>query len=255
MAAHIMVIDDDETIREFLTLCLGDEGWEVSAYDYAHIDLAAVKQLRPDLIILDFNSMSGGMGWELLQLLKMEDTTANIPVLITTTAFHLSAELRGYLLARYIQVVDKPFDLGSFLLLIHHTLSLASQAGTTLTSDRPLPILVVEDAEPLREALAAILRLEGYQVVTADNGRVALESVSSGDYCLILLDIAMPVLDGFEFLKAYDRQLRPHTPVIILSGEYGVMQQVLPSFVIDALTKPFEFDHLLSVVKKYAQPV
>ena len=255
MAARIVVIDNDAGIREFLAFSLQDEGYQVSTYDYAAINLAALEQLMPDLIILDFNVRDGGIGWELLQLLKMDDATADIAIVITTTLVNISAELRDYLFTRFIRVVEKPFDLDIFLPLVKKTLQLAGQAGTLFSSDRPLPILVVEDGKNLREALTTVLRLEGYSVVTADNGLLALDAVSRADHCLILLDIAMPVMDGFEFLRAYERQLRPHTPVVILSGHIDLAKGGLPPFVIDILPKPFEVGHLLALVKKYALPV
>ncbi len=254
MAARIILIDNDKAVREFLTLGLTDEGWEVFSYAYAQIDLAALKQLHPDLFILDFNVRDSGTGWEFLQLLKMEDTTANLPILIITTAFQLPAEVKGYLLARHISVTQKPFELDLFIPLVQNTLDLASQAGLILSGARSLPILVVEDDEAMREALAIILRLEGYQVVTAGDGLVALNAVSHAEHCLILLDMVMPIMDGFEFLKAYEWQQRPHTPVVILSGEEDLLIRTLPPFVIDVIFKPYEISHLLQVVEKYAQP-
>jgi len=254
MAAHIIVVDNDESIREFLTAALSGEGWEVFSYDYAHVNLAALQQQHSDLIILDFTKPSGGAGWELLQLLKMEDTTANIAILITTTASQLSVELKSYLLARYIQVVTKPFDLESFLALVQDTLSLANERKVLFSSDRILPILLVEDTEYVREAVATILRLEGYPVVTVNNGLLALNALSSAEYCLILLDMAMPIMGGLEFLRAYEGQLRPHIPVVIFSSDESVRTSILPAFVIGTLAKPFEISDLLEVVGRYAQP-
>src|SRR5579859_5350405 len=255
MDARIVVIDNDQDMRELFAFCLNSAGWEVFAYDYAHIGLTALIQLHPDLIILDFNKEDGGTGWEFLQLLKMEDATANIPILIVTTPFPLSAEIQGYLLARFIHVVNKPFDLDAFIPLIQKTLRLARYARTIFSSDRTLPVLIVEDTEALRETLATIIRLEGHQVVTAENGQLALDALYNAEYCLILLDIAMPIMDGFEFLRAYDRQLRPHIPVIILSGQDDLLTRVLPSFVVDVLPKPFDVKELVALVGKYAQPV
>jgi DNA-binding response OmpR family regulator len=83
----------------------------------------------------------------------------------------------------------------------------------------------------------------------------ALNAVSEAEHCLILLDIDMPIMNGFEFLTAYERQLRPHTPVIILSGEQNILTRVLPAFVIGVIPKPFEIRQLLDAVEKYAQRV
>src|SRR5258708_10572220 len=228
MEAHIVVIDNDDDMRELFTLCLNDAGWEVFSYDYAHISMTSLKQLRPELILLDFNKQDGGTGWEFLQLLKMEDSTAKTPILVVTTAYPLSAEIQTYLLARYIYIVNKPFDLDAFMPIVQKTLTLASQASVVLSSDRPLPILVVEDTETLSETLATIFLLEGHQVVTVENGLLALAALYHAEFCLILLDLAMPTMNGVEFLRPYNRQLRPHTPVIILSGDSDLPKRAFP---------------------------
>ena len=255
MKACIVVIDTDESIRRLFTVCLEREGWQVFTYDYARFDLVTLKEYAPDLLILDFDFGDGGTGWELLQILKMDDTIANIPILITTTAFRLSAEVRSYLLTRSISVIPKPFELNTFCALVQETLTFASQSSVLFSSDRTLPILVVDDTEDLRDSITTVLRLEGYPVVTAIHGLDALDRVSRAEHCLILLDIAMPIMNGYEFLRAYDRQLRPHSPVIILSAETDIQTQDLPSFVVDVLPKPFEISQLLSLVEKFAQPV
>jgi DNA-binding NtrC family response regulator len=256
MQTSIIVIDNDENARRLLNRCLAGEDWLVSGYAYADIDLATLKQQHPDLIILDFTSdATDGRGWNVLQLLKMEETTSNIPVIITSTILQLSAEVRAYLLSRYIIVVYKPFDLTTFLALVQETLTQARHREGIFSSDRVLPILVVDDIEAMRDTLAEVLRLEGYQVITAFNGQVALDMVSGADHCLILLDIDMPIMTGLEFLTAYDRQLRPHTPVIIISGNSDLETQVLPSFVVDILRKPYVLNQLVSLVEKYAHLV
>ncbi len=253
--ANIVVIENDGAMRDLFTLSLKREGWQIFCSPYDQINLAILEQQHPALIILDFNARDGEIGWDFLQTLKMDDKSASIPVLITTTAAHLSQEIQSYLLTRHISVIYKPFDLNTLLSLVQQTITLAGQSGLIFSPDRTLPILLVEDIEELRDTLATILRFENYRVVTADNGLVALDTVSRADYCLILLDIAMPVMNGIEFLRAYDRQLRPHTPVIILSGETDIPIRTLPSFVVDVLLKPVGVRDLLSLVEKYAEPV
>jgi DNA-binding response OmpR family regulator len=254
MAARIVVVDKDESMRQLFILCLRGEGWQVFGYNYADVDLFSLKKLQPDLIILAFNKQDDGLGWEFLQSVKMENATAKIPIVIRT-AFRLSPDMRVFLSTQYIQVISEPFDLDPFLVLIQHTLALASQARVIFSSTDILPILVVEDTEFLRETLTVILRFEGYQVMTATDGQLALDAIYLADYCLILLDVAMPVMDGLEFLRLYDQQLRPHTPVIILSGQVDIGIQALPSFVVDVIPKPYKIEHLLQMVKTYAQPV
>jgi CheY-like chemotaxis protein len=186
-------------------------------------------------------------------MLKMEETTATIPILITATVLQLSAEVQAYLMTQYISVIYKPFDPNLLLLFIQQTLKESRQAGVIFSSKRTLPILVVDDREDLLDATTEILMLEGYQVASATNGMVALDAMSRAQHCLILLDLAMPVMNGFEFLSAYHRQLRPHSPVIILSGERNIQKDFLPPFVVDFLAKPFEVPHLLNLVERFAQ--
>ena len=255
MDARIVVIDNDESMRELFTLCLKKEGGQVLSYRYDQIDRAALEQQPPDLIILDFNVRDEGVGWSMLQLLKMDETTARIPILLTTTTFLLSAEVQSYLLTRFIRVVHKPFAVEAFLTLVQNTLTLAGRAGTLFSSAHPLPILVVDDSEDLRDDLIFVLGLEGYLVATASNGQEALEAVSRTNHSLIVLDLAMPIMNGFEFLSAYDRQLRPHTPVMIVSGETDIQTHTLPSFVVEVLTKPVDLNHLLGLIGKYALPI
>ena len=255
MDARIAHIDDDESMREALAFGLESEGWVLFSYPYDRVNLADLEQIRPDLIILDFKASEVGKSWELLQLLKMDDSTAKIPVIISAVPTQLSAETSDYLFTHYIKVVTKPFDFDTLLPLIHKTLLEASQASIIFATDPTLAILLVDDQDDLRDDLATVLRMEGYRVVTAYNGQVALDTVSRADYCLIMLDIDMPVMNGYEFLAAYDRQLRPHSPVIIVSGESDVRLQDLPTFVVDVLQKPVRLKLLVNAASKYAHPV
>jgi CheY-like chemotaxis protein len=251
MSARILVINNDSLTREVLVICLSDAGWEVLSYAYDDIDLTLLKHLHPDLIILNFTRQNGGAEWQFLQMLKMDDTTAIIPILVTTTVFPLAHEMQRYLLTRYIHIVYQPFDLDMLLGLVQKTFTLANQADLISSRDRGLPILVVDDSEDLREGLATILMLEGYQVVTASNGLLALDAVYHMEHCLILLDIEMPIMDGLEFLKIYSRQLRPHTSVIILSAKADLRDITFPPFVVDVLAKPYDISHLVTLAEKH----
>jgi CheY-like chemotaxis protein len=157
MGARIIIIDNDQSIRKLLLHNLEGRGYEVLNYDYAHIALTDLEQLHPNLILLDFNIRDGGRGWDFLQMLKMDDVTAKIPIIIISTALHFSAELDNYLSMRFIHVVNKPFEIDAFVLLVQKTLMLANQAGLLFSSDRILPILVVDDSEALREAVTTLL--------------------------------------------------------------------------------------------------
>ena len=106
-------------------------------------------------------------------------------------------------------------------------------------------ILVVDDEQMVREFIQKALENAGYDVITASNGREALDKVSQFDVSLMLLDIVMPGLDGFEVLE--HMQQYENIPVIMLSGIGGETTKIdtLAIGADDYITKPFSVEELL----------
>lgn len=113
----------------------------------------------------------------------------------------------------------------------------------------PLPVLVVDDDPDIRDGVADVLSLSGYSVITAENGRAALDLLAMRPLpALILLDLMMPVMDGWAFLaevRASER-LAP-IPVVILSA----MERSRVPQSAGYLRKPFDLDDLLSIVERH----
>jgi CheY-like chemotaxis protein len=112
-------------------------------------------------------------------------------------------------------------------------------------------VLIVEDDADLRDMMAQLLSLEGFNAATVSNGREALEYLHDGDRPdVILLDLMMPVMDGWEFRRR--QQADPSVagvPVIVLSA---LDQSRAGDVRADAfLKKPLDFDRLLSLVRNY----
>ena len=128
METCIVVVDDDVSMLPLVTSSLKEKGWQAFGYNYAHIDLAAVIRHEPDLIILDFDFENVGKSWEFLQLLKMDDETSRIPILITTVVHLLPPDVKDFLLSRHISIVHKSYDLDIFMADIEKTLSEATQS-------------------------------------------------------------------------------------------------------------------------------
>jgi len=110
-------------------------------------------------------------------------------------------------------------------------------------------ILVVDDEQTVRDFLQRVLETAGYTVITASNGQEALDKVSQLDISLVLLDIMMPELDGFEVLD-YMRQYK-NIPVIMLSGINEATTKVdsLTLGADDYITKPFSIEELLARIQ------
>ena len=113
------------------------------------------------------------------------------------------------------------------------------------------PVLIVEDDEDLREMMAQMLMLEGFQAVAVANGREALEYLHDAEKPdVILLDLMMPVMDGWEFRRQQqaDPAIAP-VPVIVLSALDQARASTLEANAF--LKKPLDFDRLLSLVRTY----
>lgn len=87
-----------------------------------------------------------------------------------------------------------------------------------MTTEKKKKILVVEDEKAMSHALQLKLEKEGFTVTLAENGEKAKEEVESGSFDLILLDLIMPEMDGFTFLKEIKEKGKDKTPVIVLSN-------------------------------------
>jgi CheY-like chemotaxis protein len=121
--------------------------------------------------------------------------------------------------------------------------------------DRSLPrILIIDDEDDIRDAIAELLEAEGYNVVVARDGSEAIAHLAAGAHgvSLILLDLMMPNIDGWTFRR---QQLAdPSTaaiPVVIMSAAYDVRAAAASLAVSDFLVKPIKLSSLLNVVQRY----
>lgn len=115
------------------------------------------------------------------------------------------------------------------------------------------PLLVVEDDQDIRHALALVLESEGYRVVGVANGQEGLDHLRRGERpCVILLDLMMPVMDGWEFRaqQTGDPSLAP-IPVIVISADSKVPQKAAALGAAAYLKKPIDFDALIEAVRRY----
>ncbi|MFO7167993.1 MAG: response regulator [Chloroflexota bacterium] len=116
-----------------------------------------------------------------------------------------------------------------------------------------MTVLIVDDDRDIREMLAQTLEDEGYQVLSAADGREALELLRSEPLpCLILLDLMMPVMNGWEFREAQLRQPElVDIPVVILSARTDVAQAAAEMQGVSYIAKPIDFDLLINTVAQH----
>jgi CheY-like chemotaxis protein len=115
---------------------------------------------------------------------------------------------------------------------------------------KPPLVLIVEDDQSLRDMLADLLRGSGYRTVTASDGAAGLDTLRRAAPDLVLLDVAMPVMDGLTFLRRRsDEACRPTVPVVVMSAQ----QRESEARTLGAqhfISKPFDLDDLLSAIDR-----
>ncbi|TAK76228.1 MAG: response regulator [Dehalococcoidia bacterium] len=116
-------------------------------------------------------------------------------------------------------------------------------------------ILVVEDDPALRTLTEAVLDDAGYEPLTASNGAEALEILREKQVQLILLDMRMPVMDGWAFAEAYHARPGPHAPVVVLTAAQDAQKRAKEIQAAGWIAKPFDLDHLVATVGRLAAPM
>jgi two-component system chemotaxis response regulator CheY len=111
-------------------------------------------------------------------------------------------------------------------------------------------ILIVDDDESIRQIVRLCLTDEGFDVAEASNGQAALDAVGEFQPGLILLDLRMPVMDGWEFARRYDSLPGPHAPIVAFVAALNAEQECATLTTAAILTKPFDLDDLLDAVRR-----
>src|SRR3989339_1924448 len=117
--------------------------------------------------------------------------------------------------------------------------------------DKKWTVLVIDDEQDLREMLSFTLMNEGYNVLTAANGKLGVEKAEKEDVDVVISDIKMPEMDGITVLGKI-KEIKPEVEVIMATG-YGTMETAIESLrkgAFDYINKPFNIDELLIVIEK-----
>jgi len=201
----ILVVDDDPNSRELLQRTLEAEGFSVVTASTGEEGLELARELKPSLMTLDV-LMPSMDGWSVLQEVKADPELENIPVMMISIAGDRDL---GYMLGA-VECLTKPVDRDKLR-------QLASQYATPSGGGRAL---VVDDDEGIRSLFQRALADDGWTVDEAENGAIALDLAGKNRPDLVLLDLMMPVMDGFEFVMHY-RKLEgcAGTPIIVVTAK------------------------------------
>ncbi|HEY4856295.1 MAG TPA: response regulator, partial [Xanthobacteraceae bacterium] len=200
----ILVVDDDATVRELVQRHLERSGFAVVTASGGQEGLRLVRELRPAAVTLDI-VMPDLDGWTVLAAIKGDPALAGTPVVLMSI---VDQKNRGYALGAADYLV-KPVDRAKLVAALTNICGAISGKA-----------LLVDDDEVVRRGVRQALEPLGWQVTEAENGQAAVEAFATAQPDVIILDLMMPKMDGFELLNELRR--RPdwqNIPIVVITAK------------------------------------
>ena len=203
----ILVVDDDPDARDFLIQYIQELGAEAKECGDSTRVLALVREFKPDLVTLDI-MMPESNGWEVLAALKADPTLSHVPVVIIS----MVADRNKAISLGAVDALTKPVAQGEFMACARRSLNSDEIAGRR--------ILVVDDLREYQELMKLWLGEDKNDIRTADNGKEAMALMESFRPEVIFLDLMMPIMDGFTFLREIRANAQyEDVPVIVITAK------------------------------------
>ncbi len=202
-APLVLIVDDDVIVREVVGRYLERAGFSVATADGGQAGLRLARELHPAAITLDV-MMPGIDGWTVLAAIKGDPELQDIPVILLTI---VDERNRGFSLGASEYLV-KPVDRDKLTGVLR-----------TIVSPHNRRVLLVDDDDIGRNAVRIVLQQDGWHVTEAENGRIALARLVEARPNVVILDLMMPEMDGFEFLDEMRRKPEwRDIPVVVVTA-------------------------------------
>lgn len=242
----ILIIEDDTNIREIIRLYLNEEGYTVIESKDGNDIIPLIIREKPSLITLDLN-LPEIDGRQIINMIKQNESIRGIPIVIVSIAAK-DSRLQN-LSQKYL---SKPFDKKELIDTINDILQPKKEA----TKSRK--VLVVDDEPDIVDIVSTHVEDLGFESLKAFNGQEAIEKATKEKPDLIILDIQMPKLNGFEVINALNKDKETLSiPIIVLTGNHVPSEEQekrKKMGVAQFLTKPFESDRLTQEIQKVLKP-
>jgi signal transduction histidine kinase/CheY-like chemotaxis protein len=201
----VLIIDDDPTVSELMKRQLIKENYKVVVAPNGKEGIRLARDLKPDVITLDI-LMPEMDGWSVLRTLKADPEVSDIPVIM----------------ASILDEKNKGFSLGAadFLSKPVQKEYLMKSIRNLIGNKDNLKICLIEDDDSLRFTMREILEKQDVKIIEAENGKIGMSILQNEEIKpdLILLDLMMPVMNGFEFLKTIRETELSTIPILVLTG-------------------------------------
>ncbi|MBF0352857.1 MAG: response regulator [SAR324 cluster bacterium] len=264
---HVLVVDDNATNLRILQLQCEHWGMTTESTTFPKEALAWIKSGKKyDIAILDYNmpEMDGvQLGENIRTFVSME----NMPMVLFSSSDQLEQIEDSVLKNIFNAQRTKPVRISALFdcltgILIKQKPSLPEKNqndSSKLSHEMPLRILVAEDNEINQVLLISLLESFGYVPVVVSNGIEALEALAQQDYDLILMDVQMPKMDGFETTRKIHQTLpkekRPRIIAVTANAQQEDREKCLVIGMDDYIRKPIIEEELISVLKQWGNPV
>lgn len=261
---RVLIVEDNKSIQETFKSYLEEYKFIPTIASTANEAFNLMKKSEFDLVLLDWklNKTTGIDLWK-----KVKNTLDTLPKVILVTAYDKEEIITQAADEGIENLLIKPVSQSKLLDAI---INLFNPNGI----EKPLPyknidegfrgiekiigskILVVEDNEINQQVAKEILELEGFRVEIAEDGLAAIDKIISNVYDLILMDLQMPNLDGYETSKKLINEYNIKTPIVALSADAmnGTKEEVLKVGISDYITKPIQRKELFEVLIKHIIP-
>jgi signal transduction histidine kinase/CheY-like chemotaxis protein len=261
----VLVVDDNSTNRRVLTGLLARWGMDFTAVEDAHAALAALAQAQVEgrsfrLILLD-GHMPNVDGFALAEQIQKQSTPMHAVVMMLTSAGHLGdgARCRALGISAYLV---KPIRQRELLNAICQVLGAGPQAPdlplvtrhTLHEEKQSFRVLLAEDNAVNQVLAVRLLEKRGYSVVVAANGRDAVEALEKENFDLVLMDIQMPGMDGFEATAAIreaEKLTGKHIPIVAMTAHAlkGDQDRCMAAGMDGYVSKPIRSMDLFAVME------
>ncbi|MCK4524956.1 MAG: response regulator [Candidatus Andersenbacteria bacterium] len=258
MAKKILIMEDEKILQDLLKKKLEKEGHDVLAVDDGEEGLKVIGDYMPDLLLLDI-MMPKVDGFEVLEKIKKDEILSSIPVIIISNSGQPVEIKRAISLGIADYIVKVDFDPDEVIGKVKKFFADPNYAQTKKNSDvadvnkkeeeeevigeeviekeenkTGARVLLVEDDDFLRKICKTKMEREGFNVSVAINGKEALKKIIEGDPQIVLLDIILPIMDGFEVLKRVKEDSSKSSIPIIMLTNLGQESEIEKGFKLGA---------------------
>ena len=262
-----LVVDDNATVRQVFRDMLESFGFDVNT---AESGIAALQELEAnggaepyDLVLLDWK-MPEMDGLETARLIRKNPRLEKIPTIVMITAYGREEIMHRARQEHLDAFLIKPVSPSVLFETVAQTIGgeqIGRRDGRTAPGPAPVQrlsgrVLLVEDNEINQQVAVAMLENFGLQVEIAGNGREAVEAVQRQKYDLVLMDIQLPEMDGFEATRRIRAARYSDLPIVAMTAHAmtGDREKSLRAGMNDHLPKPIEPDQLFAMLGRWLKP-